>query len=60
MTQGLLATMVADVSPVDLRGTAFGFFNLASGLMMFVASMLAGFCGSTLDHQLHFIWELFV
>lgn len=43
MTQGLLATMVADVSPVDLRGTAFGFFNLASGLMMFVASMLAGF-----------------
>jgi MFS family permease len=43
MTQGLLATMVADVSPKDLRGTAFGFFNLASGLMMLIASMLAGF-----------------
>lgn len=43
ITQGLLATMVADVSPGDLRGTAFGFFNLASGLMMLVASMLAGF-----------------
>lgn len=43
MTQGLLATMIADVAPVDLRGTAYGFFNLASGLMMLVASMLAGF-----------------
>jgi len=43
MTQGLLATMVADTSPIDLRGTAYGFFNLASGLMMFVASVLAGY-----------------
>ena len=43
MTQGLLAAMIADVSPIDLRGTAYGFFNLASGLMMLVASMLAGF-----------------
>ncbi|MCW8444156.1 MFS transporter [Fluoribacter gormanii] len=43
MTQGLLAAMVADTSPIDLRGTAYGFFNLASGLMMLVASMLAGF-----------------
>jgi MFS family permease len=43
MTQGLLATMVADTAPVDLRGTAFGFFNLASGLAMLIASLLAGF-----------------
>ncbi|HMA12630.1 MAG TPA: MFS transporter, partial [Steroidobacteraceae bacterium] len=42
MTQGLLATMVADVSPADLRGTAFGFFNLVSGVAMLVASGLAG------------------
>jgi MFS family permease len=42
MTQGLLATMVADAAPVDLRGTAFGFFNLVSGLAMLVASTLAG------------------
>ncbi len=43
MTQGLLATMVADTAPADLRGTAYGFFNLLSGLAMLIASALAGF-----------------
>jgi len=42
MTQGLLATMVADTAPVDLRGTAYGFFNLVSGVAMLAASILAG------------------
>lgn len=42
LTQGLLATMVADTSPPALRGTAFGVFNLASGVAMLVASGLAG------------------
>lgn len=42
MTQGLLAAMVADTAPTDLRGTAYGFFNLLSGLAMLVASALAG------------------
>lgn len=42
MTQGLLATMVADTAPADLRGTAFGMFNLVSGLAMLLASALAG------------------
>ena len=42
MTQGLLATMVADTAPADLRGTAFGFFNLLSGLAMLLASVVAG------------------
>jgi MFS family permease len=42
MTQGLLATMVADAAPADLRGTAYGFFNLVSGLAMLFASALAG------------------
>lgn len=41
-TQGLLAAMVADTAPSHLRGTAFGLFNLASGLAMLVASVLAG------------------
>src|SRR5689334_4272008 len=43
MTQGLLAAMIADTVPADLRGTAYGFFNLASGVAMLMASMLAGF-----------------
>ena len=42
MTQGLLATMVADTAPADLRGTAFGFFNLVSGLAMLLSSGVAG------------------
>ena len=42
MTQGLLAAMIADVAPADLRGTAYGFFNLASGIALLVASALAG------------------
>ena len=42
MTQGLLAAMVADTAPADLRGTGFGFFNLLSGLALLVASTLAG------------------
>ncbi|HYD79088.1 MAG TPA: MFS transporter [Paucimonas sp.] len=41
-TQGLLATMVADIAPADMRGTAFGMFNLVSGLAMLIASALAG------------------
>ena len=42
MTQGLLAKMVADTAPGDLRGTAYGFFNLVSGIAMLIASALAG------------------
>lgn len=42
MTQGLLAAMVADTAPEDLRGTAFGLFNLVSGLAMLAASAIAG------------------
>jgi MFS family permease len=48
MTQGLLATMVADTAPEDLRGTAYGFFNLVSGVAMLLASALAGI-----------LWDLF-
>jgi len=42
ITQGLLATMVADTAPADLRGTAYGFFNLVSGVALLCASVLAG------------------
>ena len=42
MTQGLLASMVAASAPSDLRGTAFGFFNLASGIGLLLASVIAG------------------
>jgi len=48
ITQGLLATMVADTAPADLRGTAYGFFSLICGIAMLVASGVAGL-----------LWDLF-
>ncbi len=42
LTQGILATMIADVAPAEYRGTAFGVFNLVSGLGLLLASGLAG------------------
>ncbi|WP_395009905.1 MFS transporter [Undibacterium sp.] len=42
MTQGLLSAMIAGCAPGDLRGTAFGFFNLVSGVALLLASVIAG------------------
>jgi MFS family permease len=42
LTQGLLAALVADTAPIELRGTAFGMFNLATGLALLGASIVAG------------------
>jgi MFS family permease len=42
LSQGLLSRLVADRSPAPLRGSAFGLFNLATGLAMLAASVTAG------------------
>ncbi len=42
LTQGLLATLVADAAPPELRGTAFGLFNFVTGVALLLASVLAG------------------
>jgi MFS family permease len=42
LTQGLLSKLVADTAPAHARGSAFGLFNLASGLALLLASLLAG------------------
>ena len=41
-SQGLLATLIADCAPAELRGTAFGVFNLLTGASLLAASVLAG------------------
>jgi len=41
-TQGLLSKLVADTAPSELRGTAFGVFNLVSGVVLLLASVIAG------------------
>lgn len=42
LSQGLLAALVADAAPMHRRGTAFGLFNLVSGVALLAASILAG------------------
>jgi MFS family permease len=42
MTQGLFAAVVADKAPAELRGTAFGAYNLVSGAALLLASVIAG------------------
>ncbi|PWE49609.1 MFS transporter [Thioclava sp. NG1] len=41
-TQGLLAALVAEAVPAELRGTAFGMFNLVTGVALLIASVIAG------------------
>jgi MFS family permease len=41
-TQGLLAALVADTAPAELRGTAYGIFNFIGGVALLAASIIAG------------------
>lgn len=41
-TQGLFATLVAEAAPANLLGTAFGIFNLVTGISLLLASAVAG------------------
>ena len=41
-SQGLLAALVSETVPAELRGTAFGMFNLVTGLALLAASVIAG------------------
>lgn len=55
LSQGLLSALVADTAPEDLRGTAFGIFNLATGIVLLVASVLAGWLWSAFGPTATFI-----
>jgi len=55
MTQGLLAALVADACPVNLRASAFGVFNFASGVALLIASVLAGFLWARIGPSATFI-----
>jgi MFS family permease len=54
-TQGLLSKLVADIAPAELRGTAFGVFNLVSGGALLLASVIAGALWSTLGASATFL-----
>ena len=54
LTQGLLSTLVADSAPDNLRGTAFGTFNLVNGIALLFASLVAGVVWQTFGASMAF------
>ncbi len=55
LTQGLFAKLIADRAPEELRGSAFGLFNLATGLALLAASVIAGLLWDQLGSDATFI-----
>ena len=54
-TQGLFAALVAEAVPAEMRGTAFGMFNLVTGVALLLASVIAGALWEVLGAQ----WTFF-
>lgn len=54
-SQGLLSALVADTAPPELRGTAFGMFNLMTGLALLAASIIAGTLWDAVGPQATFL-----
>lgn len=55
LTQGLMSVLVAETAPAELRGTAFGLFNLFSGGALLLASVIAGSLWATLGPPATFL-----
>ncbi|MDY6900172.1 MAG: MFS transporter [Cyanobacteriota bacterium] len=55
MSKGILSALVAEKVPANLRGTAFGFINLATGVALLIASILAGSLWELISSQAAFI-----
>jgi len=53
-TEGVFAAMVANSAPKDLRGSAFGIFNMLRGLVLLAASVTAGLLWDQLGPQATF------
>ena len=54
-TQGILSAVIADRAPAELRGTAFGFFNVVTGGALLAASLLAGGLWTTVGPAATFV-----
>jgi MFS family permease len=55
LTQGLFSKLVADTAPAELRGTAFGVFNLFAGVSALLASAIAGALWNSLGPSATFL-----
>ncbi|MCO7624714.1 MFS transporter [Pseudomonas guariconensis] len=54
-TQGIFSALIADSAPANLRGTAFGLFNLLSGVALLIASVMAGLLWDGVGYQATFL-----
>lgn len=53
-SQGILTTLVAETTPPELKGTAFGLFNFITGVLMLLASLIAGWLWARLGAEFTF------
>ena len=56
-TEGVEKALVADMAPKGLAGTAFGWFNLITGLMLFPASFIFGWIYETVAPLYAFLFS---
>ena len=54
-SQGIFSAMIADSAPANLRGTAFGLFNLLTGAALLIASVVAGLLWESAGFQATFL-----
>jgi len=54
-SQGIFSAMIADSAPANLRGTAFGLFNLLTGAALLIASVVAGLLWERAGFQATFL-----
>jgi MFS family permease len=55
LSQGLLAALIADTAPANLKGTAFGMFNLATGIVVLIGNIAAGFLWDSYGSRMTFL-----
>lgn len=56
-TEGVEKALVADLAPSGREGTAFGWFNLTSGVMLLPASIVFGWLYQTLQPRIAFCFS---
>ena len=56
-TEGVEKALVADLAPKGMTGTAFGWFNLISGLMLLPASLIFGWLYESYSPQYAFLFS---
>jgi MFS family permease len=55
LSQGLLAALIADTAPANSKGTAFGMFNLATGIVVLIGNIAAGFLWDSYGSRMTFL-----